>query len=79
MMGTEDILISFKEEIHKLNNNITKLLERDKMQNKRIDDLESSNKGLSAEIKNITANMYKLMGILYLTGYLIPVAVRIFR
>ncbi len=75
----EDILISFKEEIHKLNNNITKLLERDKMQNKRIDDLESSGRELAVELKTITANMYKLMGILYFTGFLVTVSVRIFK
>ncbi len=87
----EQLISLFKGEIEKLNNNIEKqnnnmelqngniikLLERDKVQNKRINDIEEEQKEQRKDFKKINEFMIKIGTILSIIGFLSPILVRI--
>lgn len=73
----QDIFISLKDEVHKLNTNIEKLIERDKIQNEKIKELEEDHKELRKDVSVLAINVYKLLGVISCASMLIPLFLKV--
>jgi len=68
-MENLNILLELKEEFHRMNLNIERLLERDKVQNKRIDKLENA-----MQDNNNFVN--KFLGALTIIAFFMPIVLK---
>ncbi len=72
MVTEQKLLMDLIAEVHEMNKNITKLLERDKTQNKRIDALEVDLKDVKLLLQQNTLNIHRFIGAISILGIIIP-------
>ena len=78
-MENLQILLELKEEFHRMNLNIERLLERDKVQNKRIDKLEEEIKSLREKTDTTNNFMNKAIGVISFIILSIPVILKFIK
>ncbi len=72
----QKLLIDLIAEVHEMNKNITCILERDKIQNKRIDNLENDLKEVKILLQHNTLNIHRFIGAISILGMVTPMIFR---
>ncbi len=72
----QKLLIDLIAEVHEMNKNITCILERDKIQNKRIDNLENDLKEVKILLQHNTLNIHRFIGAISILGMVVPMLLK---
>lgn len=70
------LLTDLINEVHEMNKNITRLLERDKVQNKRLNDIEIDMKDVKTQLQQNTLNIHRFIGAISILGIVVPMLLK---